>query len=142
MKRTIIIALIAISIILTACSSAEETSKKELTIIKTQSGLQYGDILLGKGEPVKSGQKLTVHYVGTYLDGTKFDSSRDRNQPLIFTIGKGEFGKGWEEGIMGMRVGGKRKLIIPPDLGYGKDASGTNPGNSTLVFEVELLDAK
>ncbi|HPI19154.1 MAG TPA: FKBP-type peptidyl-prolyl cis-trans isomerase [Candidatus Kapabacteria bacterium] len=142
MKKTLIIALIAISFILSACSSAKETSKDELTMIKTASGLQYGDILLGKGELVKSGQKLTVHYVGTFLDGTKFDSSRDRNQPFIFTIGNGQVIKGWEEGIMGMRVGGKRKLIIPPDLGYGKGGSGDIPANSTLVFEVELLDAK
>ena len=142
MEKTLIITLIAIGLILSSCSSTEETTKKELKIIKTASGLQYSDILLGKGEPVKSGQKLTVHYVGTYLDGTKFDSSRDRNQPLIFTIGNGEFGKGWEEGIMGMRVGGRRKLIIPPDLSYAKGSSGKLTANTTLIFEIELLDAK
>jgi len=83
-----------------------------------------------------------VHYVGTLKDGTKFDSSRDRNQPFTFTIGKGQVIKGWEEGIMGMRIGGKRMLIIPSELGYGSGGAGEIPANSTLIFEVELLDAK
>ncbi len=83
-----------------------------------------------------------MHYVGTYLDGKKFDSSRDRNQPFIFTIGKGLVINGWEEGLLGMKVGGKGNLFIPPELAYGTDGTGFVTENSTLIFEIELIDAK
>ncbi len=142
MKNKLFIVFITISFVVSACSGAKEISNEEIKMIKTPSGLQYGDILIGRGEPVKSGQQLTVHYVGTYLDGKKFDSSRDRNQPFIFTIGKGLVINGWEEGLLGMKVGGKRKLIIPPELAYGTDGTGFVTENSSLIFEIELIDAK
>ena len=103
--------------------------------------LQTEDILEGQGEEVKSGDTISVHYTGTLLDGRKFDSSLDRNEPFSFTLGAGEVIAGWDQGIVGMRVGGKRKLTIPPNLAYGETGSGSQiPPNSTLVFEVELLE--
>jgi FKBP-type peptidyl-prolyl cis-trans isomerase FkpA len=111
--------------------------------ITTPSGLKYVDLVIGAGESPKSGQMVTVHYTGTLENGTKFDSSVDRGQPLVFPIGVGRVIKGWDEGVMSMKVGGKRKLIIPSDLAYG--ASGRPPRippNSTLIFEVELLGVK
>jgi peptidylprolyl isomerase len=109
----------------------------------TPSGLEYVDETLGKGPAPVAGQHVTVHYVGTLTDGTKFDSSRDRAEPFTFQIGKGEVIKGWDEGVMSMHVGGRRKLIIPPQLGYGaRGAGGVIPPNATLLFDVELLDVK
>jgi peptidylprolyl isomerase len=108
----------------------------------TESGLRYEDIVVGTGPSPQSGQEVTVHYTGTLEDGTKFDSSLDRGQPFNFKIGVGQVIKGWDEGVMTMKVGGKRKLVIPPQLGYGRRGVGPIPPNSTLVFEVELLDVK
>lgn len=109
----------------------------------TASGLKYTDETEGTGESPKAGQTVTVHYTGTLPDGKKFDSSRDRNQPFSFTIGIGQVIKGWDEGVMTMKVGGKRKLVIPPDLGYGsRGAGGVIPGNATLHFDVELISIK
>lgn len=106
----------------------------------TPSGLQYEDIEEGTGAEPTQGQRVTVHYVGTLEDGTKFDSSRDRDDPFKFNVGLGQVIKGWDEGVMTMKVGGKRKLVIPPGLAYGSRAvGGVIPANSTLVFEVELL---
>ncbi len=106
----------------------------------TESGLKYEDLVVGTGESPKPGQQVTVHYTGTLEDGTKFDSSLDRNQPFTFQIGVGRVIRGWDEGVMSMKVGGKRKLVIPPQLGYGaRGAGGVIPPNATLVFEVELL---
>jgi FKBP-type peptidyl-prolyl cis-trans isomerase FkpA len=102
--------------------------------------LQIDDIKVGTGAEAKAGQKVTVHYVGTLTNGSKFDSSRDRGQGFDFKLGAGQVIKGWDQGVAGMKVGGVRKLTIPPELGYG--AGGyppVIPPNSTLVFEVELL---
>lgn len=109
-------------------------------LITTDSGLQYEDLVEGTGAVPTPGQNVVVHYTGTLLDGTKFDSSRDRGQPFSFPIGTGRVIKGWDEGVISMRVGGRRKLVIPPDLGYGaRGAGGVIPPNATLVFDVELL---
>ncbi|NJK41254.1 MAG: FKBP-type peptidyl-prolyl cis-trans isomerase [Acaryochloridaceae cyanobacterium SU_2_1] len=106
----------------------------------TPSGLKYRDLEVGTGEQPMVGQMVVVHYTGTLTDGTKFDSSRDRNQPFSFPIGKGRVIKGWDEGVGSMKVGGRRELVIPPDLGYGsRGAGGIIPPNATLVFDVELL---
>ncbi|HEX4925572.1 MAG TPA: FKBP-type peptidyl-prolyl cis-trans isomerase [Bdellovibrionales bacterium] len=101
--------------------------------------LQTKDVLVGTGATAEPGKKASVHYIGTLVDGTKFDSSRDRNRPFEFVLGKGQVIKGWDEGLIGMKVGGKRELIIPPQLGYGEKGSGPIPPNATLKFEVELL---
>jgi peptidylprolyl isomerase len=111
--------------------------------VTTPSGLKYVDIVIGSGPPPQPGQMVTVHYTGTLEDGTKFDSSKDRGQPFVFQIGVGRVIKGWDEGVMTMRVGGTRKLIIPAQLGYGaRGAGGVIPPNATLLFDVELLDVK
>ena len=102
------------------------------------------DLVVGTGATAASGQKVTVHYTGWLLEGgkagTKFDSSKDRRDPFVFSLGKGQVIKGWDQGVQGMKVGGKRKLTIPPEMGYGaRGAGGVIPPNATLVFEVELL---
>ena len=102
-------------------------------------GLVVQDIVVGTGATAVAGDLLTVHYVGTLTSGTKFDSSYDRNQPYTFRLGAGAVIAGWDQGVAGMRVGGKRRLTIPPSLGYGNQQNGHIPPNSTLVFEIELL---
>ena len=107
---------------------------------KLASGLAYEDLVVGNGKMADPGLKVAVHYTGRLTDGTKVDSSWDRGQPYEFTLGAGEVIRGWDEGIKGMRVGGKRKLTIPPDMAYGAAGSGSVvPPNATLVFEVELV---
>ncbi|EMJ89271.1 FKBP-type peptidyl-prolyl cis-trans isomerase [Leptospira meyeri] len=110
-----------------------------LPIQSAEKDFQIIDLVVGKGEEAFSGSYVTVHYVGRLTNGTKFDSSRDRNRPFEFNLGAGEVVKGWDKGVKGMRVGGKRKLIIPPELGYGSKKVGNIPPDSTLIFEVELL---
>ena len=108
------------------------------------TGLQIEDLVVGTGDSPTQGQKVVVHYTGWLTDGKKFDSSIDRGQPFEFNIGVGQVIEGWDEGVLTMKVGGKRKLTIPPELAYGdRDVGdGLIPANSTLVFEVELLDLK
>ncbi len=105
----------------------------------TKSGVKYYDLKIGHGEQAQPNCLVTVHYKGWLDDGTVFDSSRTRDEPFTFTLGKGEVIRGWDEGIRGMRVGGVRELVIPPRLGYGNKAAGRIPPNSTLHFRVELL---
>jgi FKBP-type peptidyl-prolyl cis-trans isomerase FkpA len=106
----------------------------------TATGLMIEDLTVGTGDLASAGQKVTVHYTGWLTDGTKFDSSKDRKDPFVFPLGKRQVIAGWDEGVQGMRVGGARKLTIPPALGYGaRGAGGVIPPNVTLVFEVELL---
>lgn len=108
--------------------------------VTTSSGLQYEDIKVGTGAEATAGHNVSVHYTGTLTNGQKFDSSVDRGQPFQFPLGAGMVIKGWDEGVSGMKVGGKRKLTIPPQLGYGeRGAGGAIPPNATLVFDVELL---
>ena len=139
-KKTFLICItILISIIIIeGCSKTNEG--KEFT---STTGLKYADEKVGESDSPKPGQMVTVHYTGTLMDGRKFDSSRDRNQPFTFQIGVGQVIKGWDEGVMTMKVGGKRKLTIPPELGFGaKGAGGMIPPNATLLFDVELLSIK
>ena len=125
--------------------SAQMKSKQEqnLTITTTPSGLKFIDEEVGTGGSPSKGQTVKVHYTGWLENGTKFDSSVDRGQPFEFVIGVGQVIKGWDEGVSTMKIGGKRKLIIPPQLGYGANgAGGTIPPNATLVFDVQLLGIK
>lgn len=111
--------------------------------IVTSSGLKYLDLAIGTGDAANSGAMVTVHYTGWLTDGKKFDSSVDRRDPFAFRLGAGKVIRGWDEGVQGMKVGGKRKLTIPPDLAYGaRGAGGVIPPNATLVFDVELLEVR
>jgi FKBP-type peptidyl-prolyl cis-trans isomerase FkpA len=115
--------------------------EKDMAEKITDSGLKYDDLKEGGGAEAVAGNQVSVHYTGWLEDGTKFDSSLDRNQPFQFGLGKGQVIRGWDEGVQGMKVGGKRKLIIPAQLGYGAaGAGGVIPPNATLIFEVELLE--
>jgi FKBP-type peptidyl-prolyl cis-trans isomerase len=104
--------------------------------------LKIEDQTVGTGDEAVVGKSVTVNYKGTLTDGTEFDSSYGRNQPFSFNLGSGQVIQGWEQGVQGMKVGGKRKLTIPPSLGYGAQATGKIPANSTLIFEIELLSVK
>ncbi|HZZ81729.1 MAG TPA: FKBP-type peptidyl-prolyl cis-trans isomerase [Gemmataceae bacterium] len=144
MKIGLIALLFLAMLAMTAAESEGGDKKKEdEKVITTKSGLKYVDQKVGDGKEAKAGTTVVVHYTGTLTNGKKFDSSRDRNRPFDFELGAGMVIKGWDEGVAGMKVGGKRKLIIPPDLGYGaKGAGNVIPGNATLIFEVELLQVK
>jgi peptidylprolyl isomerase len=119
---------------------ADEALVTDETLVTTDSGLQYVDLVAGEGASPAQGQTVKVHYTGTLEDGTKFDSSRDRDRPFKFKIGVGQVIKGWDEGVASMKVGGRRKLVIPSELAYGsRGAGGVIPPHATLVFDVELL---
>ncbi len=154
MRTTIVLAL---SMLLCAGAARADTSTPKKTghareakpkkekgkVITTPSGLKYIDEKVGTGPSPKAGQNVTVHYTGTLVDGKKFDSSVDRGQPFTFTIGVGQVIKGWDEGVMSMKVGGRRKLIIPANLGYGpRGMPPVIPPNAELHFDVELLGVK
>lgn len=142
MKRGIILGLVATmaSVLALSDSSPAGEKKKEDKVITTKSGLQYIDVTAGDGDEAKKGKTVSVHYTGTLKDGKKFDSSKDRGKPFSFALGAGKVIKGWDEGVAGMKVGGTRKLIIPPELGYGaRGVPGVIPANAELHFEVELL---
>lgn len=136
----VIVALLAAGAAYIFVPGLSGTSGAEVT---TPSGLKYTDLLVGTGPSPQPGQTVTVNYTGTLTDGTKFDSSRDHGQPYSFVIGRGSVIKGWDEGVMTMKVGGRRKLVIPPSLGYGAFGSPPNiPPNATLLFDIELLGVK
>ncbi len=114
-----------------------------MSAITSPSGLSIEDVTVGEGAVATPGQKVTVHYTGWLTDGAKFDSSKDRDDPFQFALGAGRVIPGWDEGVQGMKVGGTRKLIVPPTLAYGKRGAGrVIPPDATLVFEVELLDVE
>ena len=138
------LAVLTLLLTLTSASaragSSQGPSKTTGKATKTASGLQYWDLKKGTGAVAKAGNTVKVHYTGWLTDGKKFDSSVDRNEPFEFKLGAGMVIRGWDEGVAGMKVGGKRQLQIPPDLGYGAaGAGGAIPPNATLVFDVELL---
>ena len=141
-SRNQLVAILAVAVVLAVVGGFILVGRRG-DLITTPSGLKYRDEVVGQGQSPTPGKEVTVHYTGRLPDGTKFDSSVDRRQPFTTKIGVGSVIKGWDEGLMTMRVGGKRQLIIPPELGYG--AAGSPPAippNSTLTFDVELLAVK
>jgi FKBP-type peptidyl-prolyl cis-trans isomerase len=157
MAKNLVVAMVII-VALAAALLAQTTAHKRVQTVrpntkaptkvtgegfKTDSGLQYWDIKIGLGPLAKAGDNVKVHYTGWLTTGKKFDSSVDANQPYEFTLGQGEVIKGWDEGVAGMKVGGKRQLRIPPDLAYGEAGHPPQiPENATLVFDVQLLAVK
>jgi FKBP-type peptidyl-prolyl cis-trans isomerase len=131
-----------VSLLLFGCEKAPKPVAVPRAPVTTESGLVVQVLAPGDGDEAKSGDKVTVHYIGTLTDGTKFDSSRDRDQPFSFWVGEHQVIEGWDEGILGMREGEKRKLTVPPNLGYGSEKKPGIPPGSTLVFEVELIDVR
>jgi len=145
-RNAFAVALI-LALSLTGCqkeaSSADGSQAEKGSTDVANSNLKIEDLQVGTGDSPKSGDVVSVHYTGWLEDGTKFDSSVDRGEPFEFVIGQGQVIRGWDEGVMTMKEGGKRRLTIPPELGYGeRGAGGVIPPNATLIFEVELLDVK
>lgn len=144
-KRSVVLVLIAFcvagAVALSGCGSGESTpADSPESGAAPEVTLYIEDLVVGEGQAAESGDTVTVDYTGWLDDGTKFDSSLDRGQPFVFTLGANEVIRGWDLGVEGMQVGGKRKLTIPPELGYGASGAGDAvPPNATLVFEVELL---
>ncbi len=145
-RRAMIVGMVASSLALAACGGSDNKQKGSNVTgetVKLPDGLQYQDLVTGTGASPKPGQTAVVHYTGWLQDGKKFDSSVDRGKPFEFKVGAGQVIKGWDEGVATMKVKGKRKLTIPPELGYGaRGAGGVIPPNATLTFDVELLDIK
>lgn len=147
-KIFLAVVICALSLSTFAQTKTEASNKSKKVKIKlnteytTESGLKYKITEKGKGAKVLKGDKVTVHYTGTLTNGTKFDSSKDRNQPFSFKVGSGQVIKGWDEGLALLNVGDKATLIIPPAIGYGERAVGSIPANSTLNFDIEVIDTK
>jgi FKBP-type peptidyl-prolyl cis-trans isomerase len=140
-RVTMGLAMLTVALLVVNGERMKAGEKKELEVITTASGLKYADEKIGDGAEAKKGQVVRVHYTGYLTNGTKFDSSRDRGEPFEFKLGAGMVIKGWDEGVAGMKVGGKRKLQIPPELGYGKRGAGkVIPPDAELIFDVELLE--
>jgi peptidylprolyl isomerase len=140
-KWIVMCAVLALTV--SACGGGGGPSSSAAPATKTASGLQYTDEVVGAGDTPQPGDYVVVHYTGTLEDGTKFDSSLDRNEPFELALGAGQVIPGWDIGLQGMKVGGKRRLTIPPELAYGSQgAGGVIPPNATLIFEVELLEIK
>ncbi|MFZ9642523.1 MAG: FKBP-type peptidyl-prolyl cis-trans isomerase [Candidatus Methylopumilus sp.] len=152
MKTKILLAsaLMVAMLAITGCKADSKTSTKETAMTQTVTELIKKDTVIGEGREAEAGFNVTVHYTGWLYDpskadgkGTKFDSSLDRHEPFVFFLGGGQVIQGWDEGFAGMKVGGKRTLIIPPNMGYGAHgAGGVIPPNATLIFDVELLGIK
>lgn len=123
-------------------SSQIDDNMASMSAITTEDGLIIEDLEVGTGTEATEGKTVTVNYVGTLTNNVEFDSSYSRNQPFSFSLGAGRVIEGWDKGVVGMKVGGKRKLTIPPELGYGSTPQGPIPANSTLIFEIELLDVE
>ena len=124
-------------------NNTQETAASTTNMQQQSDQLQARDLVVGSGDVAVAGKQVTVNYTGTFADGKKFDSSLDPGRtPFTFTLGSGMVIKGWDIGVEGMKVGGKRILVVPPELGYGPNDYGPIPGNSTLIFEVELLGVK
>ena len=143
------LSMLALIALLSACGDSESQGAAggdadfkvdSAALTKTPTGLQYQDVVVGNGDEATAGKVAVVHYTGWLTDGTKFDSSRDRGTPFSFPVGGGQVIAGWDQGVAGMKVGGRRKLVIPAQLGYGEmGAPPVIPGGATLVFDVELM---
>ncbi|HEY6837843.1 MAG TPA: FKBP-type peptidyl-prolyl cis-trans isomerase [Geobacteraceae bacterium] len=154
-EKMIVFLLLVAAVVIPACAQKESSQPVEKKVesaspaapagqaVTTPSGLSYQDLVVGTGPAPVPGKAVKVHYTGWLTNGTKFDSSLDRGTPFEFVIGAGQVIPGWDEGVMTMKVGGKRKLIIPPQLGYGSaGAGGVIPPNATLIFDVELISVE
>jgi len=143
-RSLVVVAVLTAMCSVSAMAGQDQAAKGKTAAAKTvttASGLKYTDVKVGSGASPVKGKQVKVHYTGTLENGKKFDSSVDRKEPFTFVIGVGQVIAGWDEGVMGMKVGGKRKLIIPSKLGYGARGAGPDiPPNATLLFDVELLD--
>ena len=146
MRRPFVLLFVTLTLVAAAAALAQTDTASPTKVTgngkTTPSGLQYWDIKVGTGATAVQGKPVKVHYTGWLTTGKKFDSSVDKGQPFVFTLGAGQVIQGWDEGVAGMKVGGKRQLRIPPELGYGDKnvGNGLIPPNSTLIFDVELLD--
>lgn len=145
MKYVNYVLLVVMAALVLSCGSSKEETKDDgpyADFQKHESGLMYKVITEGRGQSPEKGDKVVVHYTGTFENGKVFDSSRERDKPFTFTVGTGQVIKGWDIGVMMMKKGGRRTFVIPPDLAYGSREMGNIPPNSTLIFDVELIEVK